>query len=82
MSTPALFMSARRGFVSHEPVDHTAILRFLSARFGLPALTGRDANSSALMDLFDFAHPDFTVPMLPEAAVDPAKDAECQMEFP
>jgi phospholipase C len=50
---------ARRGFVSHVVEDHTAITRFIEALFGLPSLTRRDANSPALLELFDFsaAHP-------------------------
>lgn len=46
---------ARRGFVSHVVRDHTSITRFIEAVFGLPALTARDANADALLDLFDFS---------------------------
>jgi phospholipase C len=46
---------ARAHHVSHEPHDHTAITRFIEAAFGLPALGARDANSDALLDMFDFA---------------------------
>jgi len=46
---------ARRNYVSHVPRDHTAITRLIEALFGLPALTPRDANSDALLDLFDFS---------------------------
>ena len=46
---------ARRNFASHVVHDHTAITRFIEAIFNLPALTGRDANSDALFDLFDFS---------------------------
>jgi phospholipase C len=45
---------ARPGFVSHVVEDHTAITRLLEAVFDLPALTARDANSPALLDMFDF----------------------------
>jgi phospholipase C len=41
--------------VSHVPHDHTAITRFIETLFDLPALTARDANSDALLDLFDFS---------------------------
>jgi hypothetical protein len=37
--------------------EHTAITRFIETVFDLPALTSRDANSDALLDLFDFACP-------------------------
>jgi phospholipase C len=45
---------ARRGYVSNVAEDHTAITRFIETVFQLPALTGRDANSPALLDMFDF----------------------------
>ncbi len=48
---------SKPGYVSHVVQDHTAITRFIEAIFGLPALTRRDANSSALLELFDFASP-------------------------
>ncbi len=46
---------AKRGYVSHVVRDHTAITRFVEALFDLPALTSRDANSDALLDMFDFS---------------------------
>ena len=59
---------ARRGYASHVEHDHTAITRLAEALFGLPALTGRDANSDALLDLFDFScSRDLTVPPAPAA---------------
>lgn len=48
--------------VSHVVQEHTAVTRFIEAVFGLPALTARDANSSALLDMFDFSS--CTPPML------------------
>jgi phospholipase C len=47
---------ARPHHVSHVVEDHTAITRFIETIFDLPALTARDANSPALLDLFDFDH--------------------------
>ena len=47
---------AKPNYVSHEVEEHTAITRFLEAIFDLPALTARDANSGALLDMFDFNH--------------------------
>jgi hypothetical protein len=41
--------------VSHTVQDHTAITRFIETIFDLPALGGRDANSTALLDMFDFS---------------------------
>ena len=48
---------ARRHFVSDVVEDHTAITRFIATLFNLPALSGRDANSSALLEMFDFSCP-------------------------
>lgn len=48
---------ARRHYVSKVPRDHTAITRFLEVLFDLPALTARDANADALLDMFDFDCP-------------------------
>jgi len=45
---------AKPHYVSHVVDDHTSILRFLEAKFELPALTKRDANSDAMLDMFDF----------------------------
>jgi phospholipase C len=46
---------ARPSYVSHVVQEHTAITRFIEAVFDLPALTARDANSDALLDMFDFS---------------------------
>jgi phospholipase C len=40
--------------VSHVAHSHTSITRFIEVLFDLPALTDRDANSDALLDMFDF----------------------------
>ncbi len=45
---------ARRHYVGHKAMDHTAVLRFLELRYGLPALTKRDAAQPDLLDFFDF----------------------------
>jgi len=60
---------AKPSYVSHVPQDHTAITRFIEAVFALPALTARDANSTALLDLFDFScvPPMLTPPLAPPA---------------
>jgi phospholipase C len=53
---PAFVISpwARPHYVSHVVHDHTSTLRLVEALFDLPALTGRDANADALLDMFDF----------------------------
>lgn len=53
---------ARKHYVSHVVHSHSSTLRFVELLHNLPALTARDANSDALLDLFDFACPDFTTP--------------------
>jgi phospholipase C len=45
---------ARPHFVSHATHDHASILRFIELLHDLPALSARDANADALLDLFDF----------------------------
>ncbi|HEY4103256.1 MAG TPA: alkaline phosphatase family protein [Polyangiaceae bacterium] len=53
---------ARAGYVSHQVHSQTSILRLIEALFDLPALTARDANSDALLDLFDFCDSPFATP--------------------
>jgi hypothetical protein len=60
---------ARRHYVSHVQKEHTSITRFIEAIFDLPALTARDANSDALLDMFDFECPPMPVADAPEAGV-------------
>jgi phospholipase C len=58
---------ARRHHVSHSLKEHTSITRFIEAVHGLPALTARDANSDALLDMFDFDCAPAPVPEAPAA---------------
>ncbi len=53
---------ARAHFVSHTVYDHTSLTRFIEARFGLPALTARDANATPPFEMFDFENPPFMTP--------------------
>lgn len=48
---------ARPHHVSHVENDHASILRFIELLHDLPALSARDANADALLDLFDFSRP-------------------------
>jgi phospholipase C len=68
---------AKRGYVSHTVTDHTSLTRLLEARFNLPAMTRRDANAEPPYDLFDFAHPNTTVPELPRVTVEQDRLDEC-----
>ena len=74
---------AKAGYVSAHVTDHASILRFIEARYLLPALTTRDANAWPLLDMFDFDAPPFvTPPTLAGASVDDAALAACQLRFP
>jgi phospholipase C len=59
---------ARPSFVSHETHSHTSALRFVELLHDIPALTARDANSDAMLDLFDFACDALLEPPLAPAA--------------
>jgi hypothetical protein len=60
---------ARAGYTSHVVQEHTALTRFIETVFNLPALTDRDANSDALLDMFDFnCPPAFLTPPAPPAS--------------
>jgi phospholipase C len=74
---------ARPHAVSHATYDHTSILRLLEARFGMPAMTARDANADPMFDLFDFQHAALLKPpALPTVTVDEAKKSDCIARYP
>lgn len=74
---------ARPHSVSHVAHDHTAITRFIEAVFDLPALTARDANSDALLDLFDFTQPALmTPPKAPLAGTGGCKGVKVSADKP
>jgi phospholipase C len=74
---------ARKHFVSHTVHDHTSITRFIEARFGLPALTARDANSTPPYEMFDFENPPFVTPptITAHTTVPPAVLAQCKQSY-
>jgi phospholipase C len=45
---------AKKNFVSHTPMDYTAILKFIETRFHLQPLTARDAAMPDMQEFFDF----------------------------
>jgi phospholipase C len=47
----------RKHYISHRPMDHTAVIRLVETRFigSGTALTARDAAQPDLLDFFDFA---------------------------
>jgi phospholipase C len=52
----------RRHYVGHKAMDHTAVIHFVEERFGLPALTNRDAAQPSLLDFFDFTGKPWATP--------------------
>jgi phospholipase C len=75
---------ARAHYVSHTVYDHTSITRFIEARFGLPALTARDANATPPYDMFDFKNPPFVTPptIAAHTTVPPAILTQCNQTLP
>ncbi len=61
MRVPVAVVSpySRPGYNSRLTHAHTSILRFIETIFDLPAITGRDANADAMLDMFDFSTPHF-----------------------
>jgi phospholipase C len=61
----------RRHYVSHTPIDHTAIIKFVENRFIGPTahLTARDAAQPNLMEFFDFTNVPWAAPPTPPAPV-------------
>jgi phospholipase C len=57
----------RRHYVSHTPMDHTAVIKFVENRFiGSAAhLTARDAAQPNLLDFFDFNNIPWATPPTP-----------------
>jgi phospholipase C len=64
---------ARKHYVSHVPMDHTAVIKFVETRFiGSSAhLTARDAAQPNLLDFFDFTNKPWLTPPAPPAPVTP-----------
>ncbi len=47
---------AKKNYVSHTPMDYTAILKFIETRFKVPPLTARDAAMPDMQEFFDFTN--------------------------
>ena len=67
---------AHRRHVDHGVYDHTSILKLIEWRFGLPALSRRDAAAKNLADALDFSRRDihapvFAVPRLDSSPICP-----------
>jgi phospholipase C len=61
----------RRHYVSHTPMDHTAVIRFVEDRFigNHNYLTNRDAVQPNLLEFFDFTKIPWATPPTPPAPV-------------
>ncbi|MBV8630015.1 MAG: hypothetical protein JOZ83_03770 [Silvibacterium sp.] len=61
----------RRHYVSHTPMDHTAVIRFVENRFIGPSahLTPHDAAQPNLLDFFDFNKVPWATPPTPPTPV-------------
>ena len=59
----------RRHYVSHTPMDHTAVIKFVENRFiGNSAhLTAHDAAQPNLLEFFDFSRVPWATPPTPPA---------------
>ncbi len=57
---------AKKNFVSHTPMDTTAVLKLIETRFNLPNLTARDAVMPDMTEFFDFTAPWATPPVPPQ----------------
>ena len=60
---------AKKNYVSHTVADYTAMLKLIETRFGIPALTKRDAAQMDMTEFFDFKNvPWETAPSPPDAS--------------
>jgi phospholipase C len=71
---------AKAHYASHVVHDHSSITRFIETRFGLPAMTGRDANALPPLEMFDFQNPPFMTPptITATTTVPPAILSQCK----
>lgn len=74
---------SKPGYVGHTVYDHTSVLRFIEAKFKIPALSARDANATPVTDLFDFTDPPafLTPPPLATPTIDPTQLSWCESTF-
>jgi phospholipase C len=64
----------RRHYVSHTPMDHTAVIKFVENRFlgSSVHLTARDAAQSNLLEFFDFSNVPWVTPPEPPTPASPS----------
>ena len=56
---------AKKHYVDHKAADHTAILKLIETRFGVPPLTKRDAAQIDMTEFFNFNNPPWMTPPTP-----------------
>jgi phospholipase C len=56
---------AKRGYISHTPLEFSSVLKFVEMRFGLNPLTQRDALANDMFDSFDFNQSPLSALILP-----------------
>jgi len=70
---------ARRGFVDHDTMDHTSILKFIADNWQLPYLTEREARAGNLTTAFKFMAPSGIVPRISPASGEVAPAASMEL---
>lgn len=73
LRTPVIIVSpwVKKNYVSHTPMDFTAILKMIEERWDLPNLTERDKAQPSMTEFFNFASPSWmTPPQPPNVIVD------------
>ena len=70
---------ARRGHVSHMTVTHESILKLVSYKFGLGYLSERHRYASNIGRSFDWEHPNFNPPSLPQPS--PPITTPCSLQI-
>jgi phospholipase C len=76
---------ARANYVSHQVFDHASICALVEAKWNLPAMTFRDANANAMLDMLDLKQPSFEKPPVlatPLLTTHPFKAAKCDKDGP
>ena len=55
----------KRGYIDHNVLEFSSVLKFIEERFGLPRLTERDTLSGDMLDSFDFTQSPLPALVLP-----------------
>jgi phospholipase C len=56
---PLLIVSpfSKTGYIEHQQLEFSSVVKFIEEIFVLPFLTQRDTNSNEMLDAFDFINP-------------------------